>query len=142
MHHVTGEIIWCYHRRLKCNNCGRTFAEIDPRFLPQFPTPVVERFPFLKVSRGLGMHQDLLFQFMHLATKGILFGTFCSMVNELKRLKYGMTSCSFYDALSARLAVNTGGMAIIHAELFPEYQSSGHYHGIDLSPRLIKHCFF
>lgn len=39
---------WLLHRRLVCkkegkHGFGRTFAEIDPRFLEQLPTRVVER---------------------------------------------------------------------------------------------------
>ena len=142
MHHATGEIVWCLHRRLKCKHCKATVAEIDPRFLAQLPTTVVEAFPFITSRKGAGIHQALLLQFTHLATKGILYGTFSNMVNELKRFGHSLTHVRFLDILQDRREKAAAAQQTILPEMFPAYQSSGEYHGIDLEPRVLKKHFF
>jgi hypothetical protein len=86
MHHFHFTV-WLLHRRLRCehargkNGCGRTFTEYDQDFLSQVPTPVAECFPFVTVRGGLGIHEALLYQFMYLVMKGVLFGSWCQSIN-------------------------------------------------------------
>jgi len=142
MHHATGEIVWCLHRRLKCKECNGTFAEIDPRFLAQLPTPVVEAFPFITSSKGPGIHQVLLLQFNYLATKGIMYGTYTNMVNELKRFGHSAIHARYLNILENRVdQAQHSQLQTIVPEVFPPYQSSGEYHGMDLEPRILKKHF-
>ena len=75
-----GKTTWLLHRRLKHvgpsgKGCGKTFQEFHPGFMAQLPSPVVECFPFVTSPSGIGIHEDMLSEFMFLSTKGILFGT-------------------------------------------------------------------
>jgi hypothetical protein len=142
MHHPTHSTVWCLHRRLQCQECKRTFAEIDPRFLKQLPTPVVERFPFLTSRSGPGLHDSMMYEFSHLSTKGILFGTYVNMVNEQKRLRHSQAHASFLDTLHHRRSGDRGHFDQGQPELFAAYYSSGEYHGIDLTTKVLKGYFF
>jgi hypothetical protein len=142
MHHPTLSTVWCLHRRYVCTDCKCTFAEIDPRFLKQLPTPVVERFPFLSSRHGPGLHESMLYQFLHLATKGILFGTYVNMVNEQKRLQHSQAHVSFLDTLHHRRSGDRGHFDQLQPELFAAYYSPGDYHGIDLTTAVLKRYFY
>ena len=54
------KVTWVLHNRLKCKDCGGSFASIDPDFLSQLPTRIVERFPFVTRKVGPGIHQYLV----------------------------------------------------------------------------------
>ena len=133
--------IWCLHRRLKCTCCKRTFAEIDPRFISQLPTTIVEMFPFLTTVRGPGLSQMVLYHFMELATKGVSFGMYASSVNHIRRLQHSIMHCNYLDRLSVwnntRSELDTG-----IAQPFAPFFSLGEYNGIELKPRLLKTIFF
>ena len=145
MHNITGGIAWCLHRLLLCKVCKTTFAEIDPQFLAQLPNPVTEHFPFLMTTKGPGLHDEgILFQFIHLATKGVLFGTFTNMYNALKRLQHTKKHVTYLDTLQEQIdrdEENDGDFEDIIPECFPEYFSKGKYHGIDLTPHDLKKHF-
>ena len=80
--------------------CGKTFAEFHPDFMAQLPNILVEQFPFLVTPSGLGIHRSMMLQFLHLCTKGILFGTFCNGINEMKKYKYWTSNMCYLDRLS------------------------------------------
>jgi hypothetical protein len=99
--------VWLLHCRLCCdhasgkNGCGtRTFTEYDQDFLSQVPTPVAECFPFVTVPGGLGIHEALLYQFMYLVMKGVLFGSWCQSINEAKNTLYAKSHFSHLDCVS------------------------------------------
>jgi len=65
---------YCYHRRVRCKSCLKNFAEIDPRFLPQFPTIILERFKFTTTVRGYGIDLMMLYHFANLHPAGSCLG--------------------------------------------------------------------
>jgi len=93
------KIIWVLHHRIECQEkgCKKTFASIDPRFLSQLPTKIVERFPFVTTIGGPGIHQSMIFHFVHLLTKGIMYGTYAKSINELHNIRYACDTISYYD---------------------------------------------
>jgi hypothetical protein len=93
-------ITWVLHQRLECCQCKKTFTTIDPAFLPQLPTRVVERFPFFTSKRGPGIHQSIIFHFISLVGKGIMYGSYVNSINEIHRIRYSMESISYYDAVA------------------------------------------
>jgi hypothetical protein len=137
------KIVWLYHRRLRCRACSGTFAEIHPDFLAQLPTIIAERLPFLTTGAGLGVHRLMLYQFMHMATKGILYGTFVNIYNELYRLDHDIDHCSFLDG-TADYQGGTGALGLQpkKPEPFAAFRSPGEYNGILLRVGLVKHLFY
>lgn len=93
-------ITWIFHQRLRCLDCKKSFTTIDPSFLEQIPTRVLERFPFFTSKKGIGIHQSIVFQFVSLADKGIMYGTFVKTLNEVHRIQYDMNVISFYDSIA------------------------------------------
>jgi hypothetical protein len=75
-------------------------VEINPLVLSQLPTQIVELFPFMTTQWGPGMHEKMVYQFIHFATKGVMFGTYTNSLNELKRLRYAQQHVSFLDQVS------------------------------------------
>jgi hypothetical protein len=137
------EIVWLYHRRLRCKKCFGTFAEIHPDFLSQLPTIIAERLPFLTTGAGLGVHRLMLYQFMHMATKGILYGTFVSIYNELYRVDHDIDHCSFLDATADyQVGASALGIQAKTPEPFAPFHSPGEYNGILLRIGVIKHLFY
>ena len=94
------EIVWLLHRRLICQHCQKTTAEIDPRFLKHIPTHVVETLPFLTTPGGPGMHVSMLNEFSYLTSKSILFGTYVGMVNEKLALREHTLHVSYMETLA------------------------------------------
>ena len=80
--------VWVYHQRLICNCCKKSFTTINPKFMSQLPTRVTERFPFFTSSRGAGIHQTLVLQFVSLVGTGVIFGSYVKSINELQQIKY------------------------------------------------------
>ncbi len=142
------KIVWLQHRRVRCasgdskGGCGRTFAEIDPRFLEQLPTGVVEQLDFCTTSGGPGMHQQMLYHFTSLHVKGIGFETYASSFNELYRLKYSMQFASYLDAASDYIEANAGisstlkGVPYVPTPFHP-FVSPGDYNGAEITTALV-----
>ena len=96
-------IVWVLHQRLQCCECKKSFTTIDPNFLSQLPTRVVERFPFFCTRRGPGIHNSLIFHFISLIGKGIMYGSYVDSINELHKIRYAMESISYYDTIADTL---------------------------------------
>ncbi len=111
--------------------------------MKQLPNVVVEQFPFLVAVSGLGMHKAMMDQFLHLCVKGILFGTYCSSINEIKMTKYWRTHLSYVDRLwdhvKGRRKFGTDNQ--FAPQPFYQYKSVGEYNGILLKPRLLRKLF-
>lgn len=140
--HFFAETIWLNHRRLVCRRvkggCGRTFAEFHPKFMGQLPNVVVEQFPFLPTASGIGIHKSMMHQFLYLCTKGILFGTYCNAINEMKMTKYWSTHCTYLDRLHDK--AKGFGDFFVPMPFYP-FQSVGEYNGILLKPSLMRKLF-
>lgn len=134
---------WILHRRLKCRNdrsgkgCGGTFAEFHPDFMAQLPTVIAEKFPYLVTPSGLGIHQAMMEQFLPLSVKGILFGTYCSSINEMKMTEHWRTHCNYLDLLSDTMKIQTSMVP----KPFFSYKSIGYYNGIKFRPSLLRKLF-
>lgn len=96
------QVIWVLHHRIRCKKCHAGYTSIDPRFISQLPTRVAERFPFFVPLRGPGLHQSMIFQFVNLTTKQILFGTYINSINEILKIKYSQDMVAYYDAEHSR----------------------------------------
>ena len=96
-------VTWVLHNRLKCKDCGGSFASIDPDFLSQPPTRVVEQFLFVARKYGPGIHQSLVLQFVALVRKGIMHGSFVKSINEVLRINHSMDMISYYDSVSEKM---------------------------------------
>ena len=155
------KIVWIRHRRLRCNpnkkgsavengeetegsGCGKTFAEIHPLFLAQLPTRVVETLPFLTRPKGPCMSTMMIFSFMSMATKGIMFGTFASIFNELYAIKHTEDHLSYLEAVIDRTeGIDRFGLTPqTLPKVFAPFQSAGEYNGIKLRPSLVRHYFY
>ena len=71
------KIVWVLHHRILCQQCKRTCASIDPRFLANIPTRVAERFPFIPTVSGPGIHVSMIHQVKSLLKKGVMYGFLC-----------------------------------------------------------------
>ena len=146
--HYFDREVWLLHRRLVCKKkngcgCGRTFAEFHPKFMEQLPSAVVESFPFMVTASGIGMHRAMMFQFLFLATKGVLFSTYAKSINEMKMARYWTTHGVYLDLLADTVVAKTKlkTMDDFTPRPFPPYKSVGEYNGILLKPRLLKKLF-
>ena len=105
--HHGERVDWVLHRRIHCHpkngGCGKTFAEFHPEFMSQLPNAISEMFPFLATASGLGIHESMMYQFLHLCTKGILFGTYCGSINEAKMTRYWKNHLCYLDRLSDKI---------------------------------------
>ena len=140
--------LWLRHRRLECQKkkggCGRTFAEIDPRFLEQLPLRVVETLPFLTRAKGPCMSANLIYAFMTLATKGILYGSFCVMFNELRYIGHSCDHLGYLEALSDRLMTGLGALGFMlrgPKKVFAPFKSAGEYNGLEMQPKHVRYYF-
>jgi len=113
---------------------------IHPAFLDQLPTPIVECFPFLTTAKGQGIHEMMMHQFLNLAMKGILFGTYCASINEMKRMQYSMQHISYLDHLAAYVAGRIEYADVV-VQPFAPFGSPGEYHGVELRPKLLRTLF-
>ena len=139
------QIIWLHHRRVECQHpqCGRTFAEFHPDFLEQLPDRVVDTLPFETTVKGPGMHKLMIYSFMHLATKGVMYGTYANMQNELYNLMHCIDHKSFLGATKdyIRRSIEREPLAIV-PKVFSPFQSVGEYNGIRMLPGLVRGLFF
>ena len=75
--------------------------------------------------------------------KGILFGTYCSSINEIKMTKYWRTHLSYVDRLwdyvKGHKSFGTDDQFV--PQPFYQYKSVGEYNGILLKPRLLRKLF-
>jgi hypothetical protein len=94
------KIVWLSHRRLCCGSCGKTVATIDLRVLKQLPTTLAERLDFSTTRRGAGIHLSMISAFSTFSTKGVMFGSFAKIINELHIIRHVKCRLSFLDALS------------------------------------------
>lgn len=135
------KIIWVLHHRIHCQSCGRTFRSIDPRFLAKIPTRVAERFPFVTTASGPGMHVSMIFQFTSLVNKGILYGTYAKIINEMHRIRYDMSQISYYDTVCDMMTNFESSEATIPPiQAFSNFDSPGEFGGIKLEVNLLKAC--
>ena len=148
--HYFERIVWCLHRQVKHHGkngegCGGTWAEFHPDFLSQLPTVVNERFPFLTAISGLGMHEAMMCHFLHLVTKGVMFGTYATSINEIKNVPHCQQHVSHLDNmsdyLSARAELGVDAKELLVPMPFPPCQLVGEHNGIELKPRLLKKLF-
>ena len=95
--------VWVYHQRLICNCCKKSFTTINPKFMSQLPTRVAERFPFFTSSRGAGIHEALVLQFISLVGTGVIFGSYVKSINELQQIKYAQDQINYYDSVAEAL---------------------------------------
>jgi 3'-5' exonuclease len=146
----TEEIVWLHHRRVECQSpsCRKTFAECDPRFLKQLPEAIVQAFPFETTVNGPGMAKHMINSFLCLATKGIMYGTFANMQNEQYRIKYTNDHYTFLlasQAYHSRSILNffnvDGPQSRTMPGVFAPFYSPGLYHGMLLSPALVRKMF-
>jgi hypothetical protein len=72
------------------------------------PTAIVERFPFLTTVSGPGMHKAMMYQFLRLATKGIMYGKFVNLMNEMKSIAYTKDHISYLNHLAEYLEKDLG----------------------------------
>lgn len=79
------------------------------------------------------MHQSMLFLFMHLATKGIMYGTFCHLWNEIYHVQHSMDHLSYLQAtVDYRKRSIVGQLAALTLpEVFAAFLSPGEYNGIE-----------
>ena len=134
------KIVWLLHRRFNCTNCGRTCASIDPKFLSQLPSIVLENFPFVTSNNTPGMHVSMIHQFCKLATNRILFSTYVDMINELHSVKYYKTMLLYYDCTYEFSKKNIFKKEVYPIP-FPSFESKGEYNGIKLTKNLVKKLF-
>ena len=125
---------WIFHRRVRCGKksggCGRTVAEIDPRFLAQVDTRITETFPFLTTVRGPAVHELLLNAYLELVTSSVALGTFVNMYNSLKKLEYWKTTSSYYNHAASWVESRMETTNSRTPWAFPVFDSNGHYNGL------------
>jgi 3'-5' exonuclease len=147
-HHM---IVFVLHQRFQCKNphcCGSTkgkrqsFASIDPRALSKLPTRVAERFEFVTTPGGPGIHRSMMYMFVNLACKSILFGSFADMVNELFAIDYSMECASYYGELKEwdpRSVMGHDGSPI---QPYSAFGQVGEHNGMRLTTGLLKSLFY
>jgi hypothetical protein len=138
---------WLHHRRVRCagkEGCRAQFAEIDPRFLSQLPTPVVEDLPFLTTTGGHAMNEMMVYHFMNLVTKGIMFATYTGSFNELYHLKHSKAHASYLDSAFdyQSSAKQYQEVDLMPPKPFAPFKSPGEYNGAKMSKRLLKALFY
>lgn len=79
------KIVWVVHIRDRCREqrggCGKTCAQIDPRFLSGLPTTVAREFPFVSAgNRRIGMAEPMLYTFIEMIGRGLQFG---AMIHQM-----------------------------------------------------------
>ena len=89
--------VWVLHHTVLCKCCGKRRSTIDSKFISQFPTVVVQRFPFVAPIRGPGVHVSMIHQFCSLTTKQVMFGTYSDTINELLKIKYYEDMAAYYE---------------------------------------------
>jgi hypothetical protein len=95
MHHFHFTV-WLLHPQLCCKHIHR----IRSRLIVPSADSATECFPFITVWGGLGIHEALLYQFMSLVMKGVLFGLWSQSINEANNALYAKSHCSYIDWVS------------------------------------------
>jgi hypothetical protein len=118
----------------------------NSQFMAQLPNVVVDMFPFLATVSGIGMHEAMVHQFLHLCVKGILFGTYSASINEIKTVRYWKDHLSYLDVLSDKVKgrsalVEAGATDYFVPQPFYPFKSPGEYNGILLKPKLVRSIF-
>ena len=134
-------ICWVLHHRVVCKSCKKTCASIDPRHLANLPTRVAERFPFMTTASGPGIHISMIHQFTSLMTKGVIFGSYVKMINELQKIRYDREQISYYDSVYSSLVRAEEEELILEAPVvkaFSPFDSPGEFGGIKLTRNLLK----
>ena len=153
-------LVYVRHRRVRCSpkiqwtadvdgkltvgkGCGKSFAEFHPDFLTQMPTRVVETLPFLTRPKGPLMSTNMMYAFMELAEKGIMFGTFAAVFNTLYRIQHTTDHIAYVEAVKdARDANDRLGITSVVPAVFAPFHSPGEYNGIELQPSLVQYFFY
>jgi hypothetical protein len=148
-------IVFVLHRRwlcknTKCRGCTsedgtkqKTFASIDPFALSKLPTIVAERFEFMTIASGPGMHESMMYSFAHLATRSVLFGTFVHTINELHAIDYSRQQVSYYDMLWRwkESILNLGVTQQEPLGLYSAYGKAGYHNGMRMSEGMLQKLF-
>ncbi len=148
-------IVFVLHRRWLCKNpqctgCTskdgtkhKTFASIDPFALSKLPTIVAERFEFMTIESGPGMHESMMYSFAHLATRSVLFGTFVHMINELHAIDYSRRQLSYYEMfLRWKESIQNLGVAQYKQfELYSAYGEAGYHNGMRMTEGMLQKLF-
>jgi hypothetical protein len=134
------KIIYVLPRRFICKSCKRTFACIDPQFMSQLPSRVVERFRFIPTIGGPGMSEAMVYLLSNLVCNQVMFGTFCCMINELHQVCYSKSKLSYLDTVAELRKSSVVDIGV--PPLFNEFVSPGEFGGIRLTRNLVKAVFF
>ena len=137
--HDFDRIVQVIHRRLICNRCKASFSTIDPRVLASLPNDVVAQFPFVfPTKQGPGMSISMLLAFISLIPKGILYGAFTNMINQLQKVKYAMTHESYLNAI---LRWQSNPPVVVSSEVptpFGSFDDPAGYLGVSLTTSLLQ----
>eukprot|EP00978_Attheya_sp_CCMP212_P048127 scaffold475473_cov173-Attheya_sp.AAC.1 len=132
-HFKHDEIVWVMYQRVHCKTCKRNTSTIDPRFLANMPTTVVERLPFITTASGPGVHRSMVYMLNNLKTKQMLEGGYAGTINELQRIRYDTARASYYDNVGESMAAfldSNIGLTKSVPEPFPQFNSPGFFSGI------------
>jgi hypothetical protein len=132
-----------FHRRILCDRCKKSTAEIDSRIMSQLPTRVAARFEFVTTVNGPGIHESLLYAFVNLMTKAVFFGTFAKMVNEIYAAKYTRDHVSHIETMVERAKLR--GISVFdpnNLEMFsPYHNDTGGYCLPRMTKAVLKSAF-
>jgi hypothetical protein len=134
-------IVWVLHGRLMCNACKKSFTEIDPLFLKDLPTNILERFPFISSRKGPGIHCEMMIQFISQCTDGNLFGRYTKSINEMQRYRYDISRVGFLDEVYNKFTNGLDRAFGIQPLFYPVFKSPGHFNGIVLTAGMMKRFF-
>jgi len=134
-------IDWVLHCRVKCTSCKRYFTELDPKFFSSLPTTIAERFPYISVKKGPGIHRSMMVQFLSLCTEGVLFSTYAKSVNINQRYRYDLSRVGYLDSLSDDRHGITQYLNTNLPVLYPSFFSLGEFNGIEMTTRMMKRFF-
>ena len=141
------KLVWVVFLRDICSQkrggCGRTCAQIDPRFLSSLPTTAAREFPFVSAgNRRIGMSEAMLHSFVEMIGRGLQFGAFASIFNSIYRLNHSREALSYYSNI--RDLRNAGSASPALNELpepFATFDSVGDYNGILISRGTVRQLF-
>jgi hypothetical protein len=115
--------------------------------MAQSPNPIVERFPFLTTIRGLGTHQAMMDQFIHLAIKGVLFSSHAGSMKVARKTSCHKDHLSCLDVLHdvqrswSKLPGAGGANDQFVPTPFCPLESPGEHDGVLLKPSLVPTAF-
>jgi hypothetical protein len=128
--------VFLHHRRVLCGACNKSTSEIDPSFLANLPTRVSDTLEFVTTVRGPAVHTSLMYSFVNLLTKGIMFGAFVNMINEVYAVRHTVDHLSFISSVFDVCRLNgTGTLDPNNFEVFcPIFSDTSGY----CFPRITK----